>query len=86
MRRRERTIEDLEKRIDRADKEADTAERIRSKTSDEAIGAEACRLTERASNLRGIVSRWAEDRDVWAATAGHLRERLTRERRELGTE
>jgi hypothetical protein len=69
----------LDERIERARTRAERFALWAQEANDEAKGAEACGLLERAEKCRRVSTAWTEDADVCAASAG----RLTTERREL---
>jgi hypothetical protein len=68
----------LDERIETARTRAERFTRWAQEASDEAKGAEACGLLERAEKCRRVAKSWIEDADVFAASAG----KLTTERRQ----
>jgi hypothetical protein len=67
----------LDERIEKARTRAERFTRWAEDASDEAKGAEACGLLERAEKCRRVAAAWTEDADVQAAAVG----RLTTERK-----
>jgi hypothetical protein len=75
----------IDERIEYAQTRANTFRRWAQEAADEAIGAAACGLSERAAQRAARGLAWREDADVWSATVGRLTtERRAVERAEVG--